>query len=269
MDFPIAKCMDQVKAFNGKVAVIAVPCMIRAITALCERDKNLADKVVLKMGLYCSGNHDKRATTLSMEKSGVTAENAERLYYRRGHWRGQSAVIYKDGSEKAFSYTKTICAYKNAYFYEKASCMVCQDHYAFDADISFGDIWLKEMKANPIKHSSCVIRTDRARELYENAVKDGVLVESHLSGRDLVRSQKRALVFKFTCAPAKIKYFKKKNNTELKLEASDKCKWNQKLAYYLARKNEEMSHKKPGKVEKLPTWFVYYYMCFIRVLLSF
>ena len=147
--------------------------------------------------------------------------------------------------------------------------MVCQDHYAFDADISFGDIWLKEMKANPIKHSSCVIRTDRARELYENAVKDGVLVESHLSGRDLVRSQKRALVFKFTCAPAKIKYFKKKNNTELKLEASDKCKWNQKLAYYLARKNEEMSHKKPGKVEKLPTWFVYYYMCFIRVLLSF
>lgn len=269
MDFPIAKCMDQVKAFNGKVAVIAVPCMIRAITALCERDKNLADKVVLKMGLYCSGNHDKRATTLSMEKSGVTAENAERLYYRRGHWRGQSAVIYKDGSEKAFSYTKTICAYKNAYFYEKASCMVCQDHYAFDADISFGDIWLKEMKANPIKHSSCVIRTDRARELYENAVKDGVLVESHLSGRDLVRSQKRALVFKFTCAPAKIKYFKKKNNTELKLEASDKCKWNQKLAYYLARKNEDMSHKKPGKVEKLPTWFVYYYMCFIRVLLSF
>ena len=269
MDFPIVKSLDLVREFDGKVAIIAVPCMIRAMSGLIERDEQLRDKVALKIGLYCSGNHDKRATTLSMEKSGVPSENAERLYYRRGHWRGQSSVIYKDGSEKTFSYTKTICAYKNAYYFEKASCMVCQDHYAMEADMSFGDIWLKEMKGNPIKHSSVVIRTDRAMELYDAARKDGAIVESHISGRDLVRSQKRALVFKFSCAKAKLKYYKKHKNVTLNLVADDKCKWNQKLAYYLARKNEEYSRNHPEKMDKKPTWFVYYYMCFIRVLLSF
>ena len=269
MDFPILKSMDLIREFNGKVAVTAVPCMVRAISALCKSDKELGEKIVLKMGLYCSGNHNSYPTILSLKKTGITTENAKRLYYRRGHWRGQSVVLYNDGSEKTFSYTKTICAYKNAYFFEKNSCMVCQDHFAYDADISFGDIWLKEMKHNPIKHSSCVIRTEKAKELYEAAVRDKVITESHLSGRDLIRSQKRALVFKFSCAPAKVKYYNKKKNAKLNLEVSDRCKWNQRLAYFLARKNEEKSRLHPESVARMPMWFVYYYMCFIRALLSF
>ena len=52
-----------------------------------------------------------------MEKSGIPSENAKRLYYRRGHWRGTSSVIYNDNTTKEFSYSKTICAYKNAYFF--------------------------------------------------------------------------------------------------------------------------------------------------------
>ena len=143
-------------------------------------------------------------STLSMEKSGIPSEDATRLYYRRGHWRGTSSVIYKDGSEKQFSYSKTICAYKNAYFFEKDSCMYCQDHYANSSDISFGDIWLKEMKGNPIKHTSCVIRTQKAYDFLERAIKDGDIYAEHISDRDMVRSQKRALVFKFNAAKAKM-----------------------------------------------------------------
>ena len=269
MDFPILDSMDLIRNFDGKVAVVAVPCMIRAISALCEKDQMLGEKIVLKMGLYCSGNHNKYPTLLSLKKSGISTDNAKRLYYRRGHWRGESVVLYNDNSEKSFSYTKTICAYKNAYYFEKNSCMVCQDQFACKADLSFGDIWLKEMKSNPIKHSSCIIRNEKAKQFYEAALKDNVINDSHLSGRDLIRSQKRALVFKFTCAPSKIKYYYKKNKVKLNLEASDKCKWNHRLAYYLARKNEETSRNHPEKVERLPLWFVYYYMCFIRALLSF
>ena len=78
-----------------------------------------------------------------------------------------------------------------------------QDHFAQAADISFGDIWLSEMKGNPIKHTSCVIRNEKAKRFYDAAVNAGVIVDSHISDRDMVRSQRRALVFKFTCAPAK------------------------------------------------------------------
>ena len=34
-------------------------------------------------------------------------------------------------------------------------------------------------------------------------------------------------------------------------------------------RNMTFSREKLDKLEKMPTWFIYYYMCFIRVLLSF
>lgn len=252
MSIPLLKHIDLLEQFPGKVAVVMTPCMMHGLERILEKRPELKEKVVLKLGLYCSGGHDIRATTLSMEKAGISPKDAKRLYYRRGHWRGMSSVLYKNGEEKTFSYAKLVCAYKNAYFFEKASCMSCRDHFAKSADISFGDIWLKEMKKVSIKHTSCVIRNQKALDYFNRAVADGDLEASHISGKDMVRSQKRALVFKYRCA-----------------DTSGKRKWNHKLAYSLAEKNRKFSMERPEKLAKLPSWFIYYYMCFIRVLLSF
>jgi coenzyme F420-reducing hydrogenase beta subunit len=268
MNIPILKHIDLVRDFPGKVAVVMTPCMLAGLSKQMEKDPVLKEKIVLKLGLYCSGNHSEHATLLSLEQSKISLDGADRLYYRRGHWRGQSTVCYQDGTEKNFSYTKTICAYKNAYFFEKKSCMTCQDHFAKASDISFGDIWLKEMKGNPIKHTSCVIRNEKAWKLYQSAVEAGAITDSHISGRDMVRSQKRALVFKFSCAPAKIKYFRKKGK-ELHLQADDRCRLNHRLAFYLAEKNRAYSEEYYDELRKIPHILIYYYMCFIRVLLSF
>ncbi|MCR5736190.1 MAG: Coenzyme F420 hydrogenase/dehydrogenase, beta subunit C-terminal domain [Eubacterium sp.] len=260
MNIPILKHIDVIKNFDGKVAVVMVPCMLRGLDAILAKDEELREKVVLKLGLYCSGTHSVKATTLSMEKSKVPSENAERLYYRRGHWRGTSSVIYKDKSEKNFSYSKTICAYKNAYYFENGSCMFCQDQYGRASDISFGDVWLKEMKSETIKHTSCVIRSQKAYDFMNRAIAEGDIHATHLSDRDMVRSQKRALVFKFNAAAAK---------GNAALDTTSKCKWNHKLAFRLAERNKKYSEEKYEKLAKKPTWFIYYYMCFIRVLLSF
>jgi len=268
MNIPLLKHVDLVRSFDGRVAAVMTPCMLRGLTKLMEKDEELKKKIVLKLGLYCSGNHSEKATLLSLEQSKVSLTGAKRLYYRRGHWRGLSSVVYEDGSEKTFSYTKTICAYKNAYFFEKGSCMTCQDHFASAADISFGDIWLKEMKGNPIKHTSCVIRNERAWAMYRQAVEAGAIVDSHISDRDMVRSQKRALVFKYTCAPAKLKYFAKQGKT-INLTSDDACRWNHRLAFSLAEKNRRYSEEHYEKLRKIPHILIYYYMCFIRVLLSF
>ena len=146
MHMPLMKHVDMLREFRGKLAVVLVPCQMRAFTAMLEREPELKEKVVLKLGLYCSGSHNENATLVPLKKKKISLEGAKRLYYRRGHWRGLSTVQYEDGSERTLSYPKTICAYKNAYFFSRESCMVCQDHYCNAADISFGDIWLKEMK---------------------------------------------------------------------------------------------------------------------------
>lgn len=268
MDMPLLKHLDLVRKFDGKIAVVLTPCLTRALAAAMAREPKLAEKIVLKLTLYCSGNHSEQATLLSLDKSGVSLANAVRVFYRRGHWRGSSAVVYKDGQEKSFSYTKTICAYKNAYFFERRPCMTCQDHFGGASDISFGDIWLKSMKKNPIKHTSCVIRNEKALQMYQSAVDAGAIVDFRISDTDMVRSQKRALVFKYCCAQAKQEYLAKQG-TKVTLDTTDRCRWNHRLAYFLARKNEAFSREKPEKLAKIPMWVIYNYMCFIRVLLSF
>ena len=223
---------------------------------------------MLKLGLYCSGSHNENATLVPLKKKKIPLDGAKRLYYRRGHWRGLSTVQYEDGSERTLSYPKTICAYKNAYFFSRESCMVCQDHYCNTADISFGDIWLKEMKKNPIKHTSCVIRNERAMKAFQSAVDDGAIIASRIDDSKMLRSQKRALVFKFNCAKAKQEMFEKMGK-KLNVDVSGKCRWNHRLAFRLGWRNMKFSQEKLARLEKMPTWFIYYYMCFIRVLLSF
>ncbi len=268
MDMPLLKHINLVKEFQGKVAVVLTPCLMRALTIIMEEDIALKDKIVLKLSLYCSGNHLQRATLLPLEKLGISLQNANRIYYRRGHWRGMSTVVYQDGTEKSLSYTKTICAYKNAYFFAKNPCMTCQDHFGKTSDISFGDIWLKEMKNNPIKHTSCIIRKKRALVMYQSAVKAGTIIDKHISNAEIVHSQKRALVFKYNCAKAKVAYYNKQGKS-IPIDISAKCKWNHKLAYYLANKNNEYSKNYYDRLKKIPMPLIYYYMCFIRVLLSF
>ena len=268
MYMPLLQHVDMLREFDGKVAVVLVPCQMRAFSAMLEKDAELAAKVALKVGLYCSGSHHENATLVPLRKKKISLENAVRLYYRRGHWRGLSTVVYADGSEKTLSYPKTICAYKNAYFFSRESCMVCQDHYCNAADISFGDIWLKEMKKDPIKHTSCVIRNDKALAMFNSAVEAGKIIARRIDDTRMVRSQKRALVFKHNLAKAKQQMFAKQGKN-ISLDTTGKCKWNHRLAWKLGWRNMEFSRDKLEKLEKLPTWFVYYYMCFIRVLLSF
>lgn len=265
MDMPLLRHLDLIRNFNGKVAIVLVPCMMRALAQIMETDDVLREKIVLKLGLYCCGNYPAQATLLPLEKEGISLQNAVRIYYKRGHWRGFSTVVYEDGTEKNFSYAKTCCAYRNAYFFEKEGCMVCQDHFNKSADISFGDVWLKKMKKNPVKHTGCIIRNEKAYEMYRSAVEAGAITDSAMSESEVVDSQRRALVFKFNCAKAK-KHWYEKAGKNISIDTSAPCRLNHRLAFFLARKNAGQGYR---QIRRYPMGLVYYYMCFIRVLLSF
>ncbi len=110
-----------------------------------------------------------------------------------GHWRGAAAVEYEDGSQRAFSYTKSICAYKNAGFFVKQSCLKCKDQFAACADISFGDVWLREVKKDAVKYTGFIVRSQHALEMLKTAHQQGDIRMRPLSGRQILQSQMRAL----------------------------------------------------------------------------
>ncbi len=245
MGIPMMSHIDELRQFNGRLAVVLTPCMMPAFSHILERDKELEKKVALKIGLFCSGVTDIEAPELAMDKCRIDRTGAKRLYFRRGHWRGRASVIYEDGSEREFSYKKTFCAYKNAYFFTKESCLGCKDHYANLADVSFGDVWLSEMKKERVKYTGCVIRTQEARRFIERAKEQGDLCILPMTDIQMLKSQKRALTFKYRGV-----------------------RWNHALAGFLAEKNARFSKRHPKLLKHIPISVVYYYMCLIRLLLS-
>ncbi len=252
MNVPLLSHLDLLRAFDGKAAVVMQPCMMRAFRAALEKEPALKEKVAVKLGLFCSGSCRAEATDLALRKAGIRTEGAERLFYRRGFWRGPGTVAFRDGHEETFSYTKYFCTYKNAYFFCKMSCFSCGDHFAECADASFGDIWLKEMKKEAVKHTGCVVRSEQALAWLNRAAEEGSLRLRYMGERDLLRSQRRALVFKH------------------KVCAGDrKKKWNHRLAYRLAEHNRKASEQHPERVAKWPVRIMFLYMCFIRWLMNF
>lgn len=246
MKIPMLSHLEQLRAFDGRLAVVLTPCMMRAFCRILEKDERLRNKIVLKIGLFCSGAQDKKATEYALDKCGIARSQAKRLYYRTGHWRGVSSVVYQDGTRQQFSYTKSICAYKNAYFFTEPSCLRCKDQFAQCADISFGDVWLAQMKKENVKYTGCIIRTKQALQMVKRAWKQGDLHIRAMTPDQMLRSQKRALTFKYRGK-----------------------QWNHRLAGYLAEKNRIFSVRHPKLLKKVPLPAVYGYMCFIRLLLSF
>ncbi len=245
MKLPMLAHLDQIRSFDGRVAVVLTPCMMRALDAVLQKDALLREKIVCKIGLFCSGAHDKRASEFALDHCRIPRAGAKRLYYRRGHWRGSAGVVYKDGSVREFSYTKSVCAYKNAYFFIAKSCLSCKDQFASYADISFGDIWLAQVKKAPVKYTGFVVRSKKALQMLERARMQGELCVLPLSEEMLLRSQMRALTFKYRGR-----------------------RWNHALAGFLAARNRQFSIEHPELLKRVPMRAIYYYMCAIRVLLS-
>lgn len=268
MDVPLLRHIDMVRAFRGRLAVVLTPCQTEGLARILERDPDLKGKIILKIALNCSGVHAEEATLLPLKKAGISLENAERIFYRRGHWRGQSSVRYRDGRERNFSYTRTLCVYRNAYFFLRQRCLYCQDQFGKFADISLGDLWLKEMKGVPIKHTGVVIRSEAALKLYKSAVRSGNIIDSSVRGKEMILSQRRALAFKYCCAAAK-QVPLLKSGSRLSLDTDDPCRWNHRLAYRLAEWNRRFSKRHPRRLERIPLNLIYLYMGFIRLLLSF
>lgn len=251
MDIPqLKELIPALRKFNGKVAVTLVPCMMRGLASFLEQNPDINSKVVIRIGLFCSGCYSPKANDFFTEQAKINTKDAVRYYYRKGHWRGSGSVSYRDGSVQTFSYTKGVCAYKNAYFFEEKRCTCCKDHFCEFSDISFGDIWNSELKKESVKYTSCVIRSQKGKDVFDRLLDEGDIVATHVSGEEMVRGQKRALVYKFLCT----------NNQSRR--------WNYKLVGKLSEINRTFSEKNPQKLKRIPKEVIYYYMCMIRALMS-
>jgi coenzyme F420-reducing hydrogenase beta subunit len=177
--------------FEGRVAVVGLPCDIAALRQRCGTDPGLAAKLALTIALVCGHNSRTAlidAVTGRLEKQAGQPLRAYR--FRVGHWRGHLEAEFADGSLLRRP-TKTFNDYQNMFFFCERKCLSCHDHYGYAADLTMGDIWLFRLKHDPIKHTAVITRTEAGQALFDAATRSGAVAASPLDIRDIMDGQAR------------------------------------------------------------------------------
>jgi coenzyme F420-reducing hydrogenase beta subunit len=180
-----------IRSFEGHVAVVGLPCDIAALRHRCQKEPELAKKVVLTFALVCG--HNSRTSLIDEITSRLEREAGQNLKdyrFRVGHWRGRLEADFQDGTTISKP-SKFFNDYQNLFFFCERKCMACTDHYGYHADISVGDVWLFRLKDDPVKHSGLIIRTEAGEKLFQSTLDAGRIISDDLNIRDIMDGQSR------------------------------------------------------------------------------
>lgn len=240
-----------IRAFEGRLAVVALPCDATMLTRLREKEPETAEKVRLIIALVCGHNSEPELTHHIADELGRGHGKLIRYSYRTGHWRGHLTAVYEDGSEvqRPFKYFSD---YRNVYLFAQNKCHRCYDHFGYDCDISSGDIWSLYLRRNPIKHTALISRTEAGERAILAARDAGVL---DVEAKDIVEvldGQSRTLPFHYNVTSrARIgKFF----GLQINDRVNARVRWHDYLVAAIAMANSRATQTELGRrvVKKLP-----------------
>ncbi|MCX5752182.1 MAG: Coenzyme F420 hydrogenase/dehydrogenase, beta subunit C-terminal domain, partial [Candidatus Krumholzibacteria bacterium] len=180
---------------GGTYALVALPCQWRAINRYIEKHPAASASVKLKIGLWCGHATDRRLIEDFLRVKGIRMENARRLWYRKGLWRGRTVVELAGGETREIPFSTGYGLLQNLYVDCKARCFSCPDHFAAGADVSFGDAWLGELRSAPVKHSLAIAFTERGETALQALAESGAAYLAEVPPEIAIQSQKRAVVW--------------------------------------------------------------------------
>jgi coenzyme F420 hydrogenase subunit beta len=182
---PTNSVLGELQSTPGRYALVGLPCQIHGYHKAIELDRRLKDRIVLTIGLFCHAavEHDPmRAIWNRIENK----DQVVRFISRVGKHPGAPHVEYSDGTLRPVYFPEKTSWRPNSMeilnilyrLYTPPRCFTCYDATAEFAELADGDPWM----APPADHidfregySFCLIRTNRGKEAFRQAMTSGNL----------------------------------------------------------------------------------------------
>lgn len=189
-----AEALGSIVSGDQAVAVVGKPCDIASIAKAVKSGAVSAQKIPVTIAVFCAGTPTLSATEALLDRLKVPEDGRLiDLRYRGKGWPGlmQAEWEEQDGTRRVsegISYSEgwgTILQSSRRW-----RCRICTDHTGAFADISVGDPWHAPPKGSTDDGRSLIIaRTERGRELVENAIREGTLVAESRPREIIARAQ--------------------------------------------------------------------------------
>lgn len=253
--------LPKILAFEGRLAVITLPCDASYLRRKMARDEALREKIRCIITLFCGHNSEPELTKLFVERHGVRWQDVTEFRYRTGEWRGRLTFTTKAG-RTVETPTSAFTHYQNLHFFSQRKCLSCVDHYGYDGDICTGDIWSLDMKGRSIKPTLVVTRNANGAELFAQAQPE--LVVEQVEPKMVVNGNSRGLTYHYNISAraraAKLFGIQIKDTLRLPTTTLDR------LIAFFGVLNYWWSHhdRLKGGVRRLPTLAVRAYIYFFK-----
>jgi len=235
----LRQALPLIREFQGRLAVTALPCDVSALRRHMQRDAAMADKVRLIVGVICGHNSRKELIDATVRRLEAQAGSpVSRYRFRVGHWRGRIEAECADG-QMITRPSSHFNDYQNLFFFCQKKCMACEDHFAYEADLSVGDVWLYRLRADPIKHTAIITRNEDGQWALEVARQQDVIVTEPLEVEDILDGQSRIAPFHYNVsARAKVGH---RLGIRLKDNVKEPVRWHSWLAALITMCNMKFS----------------------------
>ena len=193
---PLNIGLKEILHSDGKYAVVGLPCHIQGIRRAEASCKQLKEKILLHLGIFCSHTFNFHATEYLLKTLGVGTEELKTIQYRGGGWPGNSIVETKSNKHYSYPY-KLFGRIHILNFFTPLHCTGCFDHYCQLSDISFGDAWNCSFASSDSIGTSIVLsRTKVGYSVLESSVIGQKIRLKYTASKNLIISQKDSLSVK-------------------------------------------------------------------------
>jgi coenzyme F420 hydrogenase subunit beta len=193
---PASPCdgLSAIKSSKRMAVFIGKPCDVAGYKMAEKADPDLKLKTSLTIGFFCAGTPSTQGTLDLLQRCNIELEKLKKMRYRGMGWPGMAAISFKNPSIPSIELT-----YKDSWGfvqkYRPFRCYLCPDLTAELADISVGDAWYREFGNNDPGRSLILIRTERGREFFREALQRRY-VSAELSKRDIINLSQKNLLSK-------------------------------------------------------------------------
>ena len=184
---PANTILSEIIKEEGRFAVVGLPCHIQGVRKAEMVNKELKEKIVLHLGLFCNHTPSFLATEYILRNMRVKKQEVKKLDYRGEGWPG-SLKIGLENRELPISLSDYWESGFGSFFYPRR-CLSCIDALSELADISFGDAWLPEFRDDKLGQSIVISRTGVGQQILERAMRQGAIALAEMDPTEIKQSQ--------------------------------------------------------------------------------
>jgi len=188
---PLNTILREIAAFDGNVAIVALPDQVHALRKLEQLGHPVMEKIAVILGSYCGAVQHFTAITAFLRKHGIRHLDAvARVEYRAGAWPGKLRLSLRGG--QVLELDKFYANYMTL-FYSVERSLLCVDLSNELADISFGDAWAPRYEERQEGFGLLAVRTERGEAVFRECSEAGVIQHEVTDWEDAVAMHSHGL----------------------------------------------------------------------------